>query len=285
VTNGVPDESRNLVSTERRRLLLGILAAGAVACTRNDPDAKSPVAAGDRSPSVAAAPRAVAVDAPDLLASAVLLPGLVNSSTDGPFIDLIRAIDDAYPEGRIRIDAYPVARAVANVVDGTADLAFPEMSLGPDSDAKLPYRFSTEPLGRVSFVLYSNTAKPLDRAQILAAAERGQPYDIVAPPMDWGFPTLQFINFDSTFKRIGAGRIDGLLWAQEEADKVLRELGLKNIRRAHFHDYDDIFILPRSPRGDFVDGILSRVIKAMRANGTLAAAYGKVHRPYVAWQP
>ncbi len=35
------------------------------------------------------------------------LPGLINADKTGPFVDLVRAIDDLYPEVSIRITIYP----------------------------------------------------------------------------------------------------------------------------------------------------------------------------------
>ena len=35
------------------------------------------------------------------------LPGLINADKTGPFVDLVRAIDELYPEVSIRITIYP----------------------------------------------------------------------------------------------------------------------------------------------------------------------------------
>ncbi len=292
-------------SEMRRRILLASLAFGAVGCSREEPakptQAAAPTAPPTTPPSTPANPPSPAtensatpaapataarpVTSPDLIASAILLPSLVDSSTEGSFIELVKAIDESYTQGNISISAYPSARAYANVAEGSADFAFPTMRLEPKLEEKLPYRFTTEAVGKVCFVIYSNTNKPLTRDELLAAAKRGQPYAVEAHALDWGFPTRQFIDFESSFKKISAGRIDGLLWAQEESDLVLKRLGLKNIHREHFLDYDDVFIVPRTPRGDFVDKVISDAIRTMRANGTLDKVYSKVHKPYQDWQP
>lgn len=230
--------------------------------------------------------RSASVPAHDLIAHAILLPGLVDSAESGSLIDLVRALDEHYTEGRIHIHAYPVARALTQVGAGLADLVFPAMRLSPEAEAKLPYRFSSEAIGRVSFVLYSHRRRSLTRDDLLAAAQRGNPYVIEAPPFsDWGFPTRPLVSFESAFRKIVARRIDGLLWAQEEADAVLRGLAIREIRRTHFADYEDVFIVPRGPRGEFVDQVLTRALQAMRASGRLAELYPRVHQPYQDWQP
>jgi ABC-type uncharacterized transport system involved in gliding motility auxiliary subunit len=47
----------------------------------------------------------------DLRASMGLLPGLVDSPTEGAFVDLVRAIDDVYP-GHIEIHVFPMTRSL-----------------------------------------------------------------------------------------------------------------------------------------------------------------------------
>jgi len=268
----------------RRRLALsgGLLALGLASCTGGSSPPPPPVKRVSI-PAVLTEPRPV--DAPDLEAHGLLLPGLVDSASDGAFIDLIRAIDAAYEEGNIAIRAYPAARVDANAAQGTPDFIFPVMRLGPEVEAKMPYRFSTESLGRVSFVLYSHRDRPLDRARLIEAAGRPAAFRVQAPDVEWGFPTQRFIEFVETFRLLDARRIDGFLWAQEEADLMLRRLGLKSIHRAHFQDYEDVLWVPKTVRGDFVDKVLTRVIRSMRENGALAALYARVHRPYQDWQP
>lgn len=59
------------------------------------------------------------------------LPGLINADKTGPFVDLVRAIADLYPEVSIRITIYPLARAMAGVIAGTADFSLPAICRMP----------------------------------------------------------------------------------------------------------------------------------------------------------
>lgn len=59
------------------------------------------------------------------------LPGLINADKTGPFVDLVRAIDELYPEVSIRITIYPLARAMAGVIAGTADFSLPAICRMP----------------------------------------------------------------------------------------------------------------------------------------------------------
>lgn len=224
-------------------------------------------------------------DSPDLHGAAAFLPSLLESEKSGRYARLMEAIALGHPDGAIHYDVTPMLRMYQSVARSEADFGFPVMRLAAGADAALPYRYSSERVGVVSFVLYTRSATPLGPAQIIAAAGRGQPYIIEAPPGEWGFPTWRSFLMESAFKKLALGRIDAFIWAQEEADATLRKLKLTGIHRAHFADYDEVLIVPRTARGDFVDTILTGAIRAARKNGTLAKAYAAVHRPYDDWQP
>lgn len=49
----------------------------------------------------------------DLQASLAILPGLAETPAKGTFVDIVKALDDVYTEGRITIQLYPFARSVS----------------------------------------------------------------------------------------------------------------------------------------------------------------------------
>lgn len=257
----------------RRHLLLAAAAAGLGGCSRQE-----------SAPAAQATGRAV--DDPTLLAAGMLLPGLVNSSTDGALIDLVREMGQHYSRGPIVINAFPVARVLESAAQGVIDLGFPWMRATTADGGRSPYRCSTEPYGRVNFVLYSNRRKPVTRALIEQQLRQGHmDLSIEAPAFDWRFPYQQFINFESAFRKLVAGRLDALLWAQEEADLVLRQMQLSDIRRENYGDFDDVFLLPPGPRGDAVDRIVTDTLGKLRQSGRLQALYRRIHLPHDPWQP
>jgi polar amino acid transport system substrate-binding protein len=233
----------------------------------------------------AAAQPARPVDSPDLYGVAAFLPSLLESEKAGRYARLMDTIALAHRDGAIHYNVTPMLRMYQTVAKSEADFGFPVMKLPLGTDDASAYRYSTEKVGVVTFVLYTRGAKPLSRERIVAAAGRGQPYIIEAPPGDWGFPTYRNFLMESAFKKLALGRLDGFIWAQEEADAMLRKLKPAGIRRAHFADFDEVLIVPRTARGDFVDAALTRAIRAARKNGSLAKAYAQVHRPYQEWQP
>lgn len=226
----------------------------------------------------------------DLTASLALLPGVIDSPDRGPFVDLVKAIGSAYTEGKIKIETYPFARSIDNVVKGKADFHIPTVRNRAVSAESLPYRFTTEKIGNVAFVIYSNAEKPLTKKMLQEAmAHKGKfPYTIeVVPGIEnqFGFPGTPSVDLTSSLQKVQKKRIDALVWAQEEADNALKTLKIKAVKREHWMDYEDSIIIAKGPQGDAVDKILSGALKKLRANKQLQPLYAKVHRPYDDWQP
>lgn len=237
-------------------------------------------------PAASAAPcRGAALPDGALRANGVYLPGLLESGDGGPYLELMRLIfSHGKPAIAAGVEVLPGARVFSNIAKGSIDFAFPMLKVRQGADDAQPYRLSSEKIGVVAFVIYSRAGQPLTREAIAAAAARGQPYAIEAPPADWGFPTAKNFKLSSALKKIELGRLDALIWAQEEADITLRQLNLTQIQRGHFGDYDEVFMLPRNARGDQVDCALTQAIREARKGGRLQAAYARVHQPYSDWQ-
>lgn len=237
------------------------------------------------------APFLVSADGPkDLTASLALLPGVIDSPDKGPFVDLVKAIAGVYTEGKIKIETYPFARSIDNVVKGKADFHIPTVRNRAISVPSLPYRFTTEKIGSVAFVIYSNSERPLTKKMLQdAMAQKGKfPYTIEVVPgieQQFGFPGTSSVDLTSSLQKVQKKRIDALVWAQEEADNALKNLKIKTVRREHWMDYEDSIIIAKGPHGDAVDKILSNALKKLRASKQLQPLYAKVHRPYDDWQP
>ncbi|MEJ2794341.1 transporter substrate-binding domain-containing protein [Iodobacter sp. LRB] len=224
------------------------------------------------------------INNPDIHGVAVFLPEILENAETGPFPGLLKTINKYYPEGKISISIEPVKRVYLDTNNKNADFRFPIMKISEGADNYTPYQFSKEMLGKVSFVLYTFSKKPLTKEDILKVANLAK-YSIEAPPVNWGFSTKSVVNLEQSLKKLNAGRIDALIWAQEEADYIIKKFKLNQIHRAHFDDYPDVLFLSCNQRGDFVNNALSKAIAAARASGELQKAYIKVHKPYQDWQP
>ncbi len=226
----------------------------------------------------------------DLTGSLALIPGLIDSPEKGPFVEIVKAMGSVYTGGKIKIETYPFARSVDNVIKGKADFHIPTIRNRALSDAGLPYRFTTEKIGTVCIVIYSNKEKQITKKMLAAAmAQKGQfPYAIDLPAGIeglFGFPGSPSNDVAMSLQKLAKKRIDALVWAQEEVDLALRNMKLNMITREHWADFDDSIIIAKGPQGDAVDEILSGALKKLRASGRLQALYTKVHRPYDDWQP
>ncbi|HDT5894107.1 TPA: ABC transporter substrate-binding protein [Aeromonas hydrophila subsp. hydrophila] len=177
------------------------------------------------------------------------LPGLINADKTGPFVDLVRAI--------------------RNLQD--ADL--------------LPYRFSTRSFGKVTHVLYSNTDHLITPDMAYGIVPTKRDLLIEATPGFLPIPLQRSMSIEQSLRKLSRGRIDAFIWAQEEADLMLRQLKLTNIHREHLGDFEDVFIIAKGPAGDETDRFLGEAIDRLAASGKLAQIYSRLHRPYVEWQP
>jgi polar amino acid transport system substrate-binding protein len=229
-------------------------------------------------------PEVLPIDDPNIHGVAIFLPGILENPNTGPFPDLLKTINMYYPEGTISISIEPVNRVYLTTNNKNADFRFPIMKISENAASFTPYQFSNEMLGKVSFVLYTFNDKALTKEDILKVANLTK-YAIEAPPVNWGFSTTGVISLEQSLKKLNIGRVDAVIWAQEEADYIIKKFKLNHIRRAHFDDYPDVLFLSCNQRGDFVNKVLSKAIAAARASGELQKAYIKVHKPYDNWQP
>ncbi|OOE89525.1 MULTISPECIES: ABC transporter substrate-binding protein [unclassified Salinivibrio] len=209
------------------------------------------------------------------------LPGLINLDQSGPFVDFVHFLDDQDPNTHIEIEVFPIHRAINGIVQGRADMMLPAVR-PPSTVTDLPFAFSRESFGDVTHVLYTNKNNPLPVDELWAEPER---YNIEAVPYYMPFNVARSHGIKQSLLRLAAGRIDGFVWAQEEADMILKQLGLTHIHRAHFADLQDVFVIPKGEQGKPIDAYLTTLITRLRNSGQLEKAYRKVHRPYVDWQP
>jgi polar amino acid transport system substrate-binding protein len=226
----------------------------------------------------------------DISVSMAQIPNLIDSADEGPFVELVKAIDEAYEGGTLTRRMFPFTRSIENVVRGLADCQIP-MFRNPDVDgASLPYRFLSEPLGTVSVVLYSHVDRPLEGTALQASLRGGGPLpykvETLRGSSEFGAFTKSYTDsIEQGLRRVAAGRIDAFFMVQDEGDYVLRKLKLKTIYRSLYRSFDDVMVIPKGARGDDLDRELSGAIRSLKASERWNPIYYKIHRPYDAWQP
>ena len=228
-------------------------------------------------------------NARDLKVSMAFLPDILESPDKGMFVDLIKAIDDVYEEGKIERSVYPFPRSIDNVISGKADFHIPMIRNTLVSAEALPYAYSTEKMGDVCFVIYSHLNNPIT-IEGIQKAKKIKPFPIKIETIGgfidyFDFPVIESIGVENSLRKVDAKRIDAFVFAQEECDFTIKKYKLKNIHRELYEKFDDVFIIPKGNKGKEIDRILSGCIQTMRSSGKLEGLHQKVHLPYQLWQP
>jgi polar amino acid transport system substrate-binding protein len=231
---------------------------------------------------------ALCQDHPTLKASLAFLPDILESPEKGVFVDLVKAIDKEYP-GKIEIEVFPFPRSLDNIIAGRADFHMPMIRNKLIPDELLPYRYVSEIMGYVCFVIYSNKANPIT-LDMLKNAEARDNFPFRVETMRgfkayFPFPVINSSRVTSSLEKVNLRRADAFIFAQEESDYTVRMLNLKEIHRELYDHFEDVMVIPKGARGDTVDHILSYYIQKLKADGTWQPLHLKVHVPYDDWQP
>lgn len=229
-----------------------------------------------------------AVMARDLSVSMAFLPDILENPDKGVFVDIIKAMDDVYDE-KIERNVFPFPRSLDNVISGKADFHLPMIRNKIVQQTSLPYAYSTEKMGDVYFVIYSNKDNPVTLDKIRQAKDT-KPFPLKIESIlgfleYFDFPISESTGLENSLKKVSAKRIDAFIFAQEECDFTVKQLKLKDIHREVYDKFDDVFVIPKGPQGEEIDTILSACIKKLASTGEMQKLHMKVHLPYQEWQP
>ena len=232
-----------------------------------------------------------AATAGNLKASMAKLPVLIEDENTGGFVELVKALDEVYAEGEILREVYPFKRSLDNVIKGKADFHIPLIRNPLIPEDKLPFRYSSLPTGPVAFVIYSHKDNPLAKEDIAKAGGKNPPdfpYKIHTVPGHtelFVFPTVENFDFENCLKMVVMKRIDAVILPQEEADFIIRKLGIKEIHRSLYYEFDSMLVVAKDKRGEEIDRILTEALKKLKADGRLDRINENIHSPYRDWQP
>ena len=224
-------------------------------------------------------------DAMDLNAHLGIIPPHAETGVDGQprggFVELVRALDEVYTEGRIIINLYPVARASHNLRKGKADFVLPTIPHPHIPLEDQPYAFAQEPIVEVSFVLYTRADRP-----VLSMDKIGNyRIDVVRGTDIFSFAVHGIGDFQQGILRVIAGRSDGFISEQEGADAFIRKNKVKNIHRTLYATFNASIMIPKGPRGKEIDRIVSQALRTLKESGKLRKITDTIHRSYSDWQP
>ena len=222
----------------------------------------------------------------DLIAAIGLIPPHATPGKDGRpqggFVDVIRAIDQVYPEGRITIKLLPIARAITTLVNGQSDFFIPYIPNSHVPPETLPFAYATEPVVDVSFVLYTHSDKPAPQIDNL---EKFKIETLRGAALHFPFKIMEIDSFRQGILRVLKGRIDGFIAEQDGTDKFIIDNEIKNIRRTLYATWHSSIIISKGPEGKEIDRIISGALKKLKESGELKKITDTIHRPFSDWQP
>jgi ABC-type amino acid transport substrate-binding protein len=225
-------------------------------------------------------------EARDLTAVIGLIPPHAQIGEDGRprggFVEVVKAIDKVYQDGQITIKILPIARAIRNVVNGQADFFIPYIPNPHVPLATLPFSFAAEPIVDVSFVLYSLADKPVPRVDAL---EKFNIETLRGAALHFPFKISEIDSFKQGILRVVMGRSDGFIVEQDAGDKFIRDNKIKQIHRTLYATWDSSIMIPKGPKGEMIDRIVSEALQELKKSGKLTPITETIHRPYTDWQP
>ncbi|HZH28099.1 MAG TPA: transporter substrate-binding domain-containing protein [Azospirillaceae bacterium] len=214
--------------------------------------------------------------AADRTASLAQLPALAESETRGILVDLIKAMDKATGT-TTKIIVAPFQRSMKNVADGQADYHLPILD-NPERPAQLDGLM----LGRKTtvvnarFGLYTHKDRPVD----LAKADQFRLETEAAHTDLFPMKIAPSTCLECSLRKILADRIDGVVFAMLEMDKLLASLeGKENIRRSVYRVYRGTAILPANAKGEATDAFLADAIEKLKQNGEYQRILGPLLEP------
>ena len=191
------------------------------------------------------------------------------------FVNLMNAIGVQIPGARLTFEAVPEAVALPQLVAGQADMIVPYARSATDDK---PYFLSAAPVTKAYYVLYTNTARPLELSKIAQYTIEGERRNEAV----LGLSLRQSGGPEESLTHVHDGTIDGYINAEGATDPALRALGFKNIHRHLYEETHNYVLLPKTAAGRDFDRLLSHAVS--RAVGS--PGYDDMQkRPYGDWQP
>ncbi len=214
-------------------------------------------------------------------ASLALLPVAAESEEIGVLVDLVKLWGKVTGK-KIKIEVYPFKRSLKNAINNKADFHLPLIKNPYKNDNEQDFDYSTSVIFNVNFVLYTNKTKHINKTKL-------SDYAVITDPAHtefFDFPIEEnYSGIGSSLNMLNKGIIDGYIFADVEADPVLKKLGLKNIKRELYKIYYVHAVLPKGEKGKGVDIIISEAMNKIRKSGAWAELMNPVYHEYIDWQP
>ncbi len=198
------------------------------------------------------------------------MPSVSEEGEKGELCDFIREYEKV---SGIKIDfkVRPFIRSIDSVVKGIVDFHFPLIE--PKNVENLPYSFSTVTLDKVKFLLFSNANNPLTPDQLEGKSLETDVTHVNLFPHEIS-PSACVL---CSLKKVDKGRLDGFIYADGVAERLIEKEGFRNIHRTLYDSYNIKFVIPKGTRGSPVDRFLTKYSEILKNNGTWERYYTDIN--------
>jgi len=197
------------------------------------------------------------------------LPVLAETKDKGILVNMVKALDKAMGSTS-DIGVFPFPRSIDNVVQGKAAYHLPELEDPKTDPASLPFDLSDTMFFKVHFVLYSTKGAGVTLDNLASKKIETS----MAHTRYFPFKIKGSSNFESSMKKVNAGRIDGFIFAMLEMDSLMAALKLDNIERQLYQSFEVRAILPKGQKGGDTDKYLKAGMDKLVASGEYAKIMG-----------
>jgi polar amino acid transport system substrate-binding protein len=209
-------------------------------------------------------------------------------ATSDMYVNLIKAIGEAM-NVTMNVQVMPGGRVNYLIENKQTDIILPDLRIpDPGKRAALKFDDSTVTMYNLSFVLYTNKAKPIDIADLKKGNKKGYKIETdVSQINTFEFVGIPTTNLDASLKKVNDGTIDGFIFSQSTGDAFLKKGGYKNVKRSFYGIYDMAFGLQKGQTGGSLDKLLTEGIARIKANKKYEAILGQAVKDgiYQDWQP
>ena len=214
--------------------------------------------------------------------SVAQMPALAENKEKGVVINFLKAMEKASGQ-TFDIVVQPFARSIGDAIEGRADAHFPLLQAvgAPNSTGKFDY--STEVVYPVNFVLYTKKGSSFTPDTIKTAKIETD----IAHTDYFDFSTTGSSDLLLSLKKVDAGRIDGVIFADNVIDPIIKSNNLTGLKRSMYKVFNVKFVLPKGGNGGSADKAITAAIAKLKASGEwskLTEAVG-LGRSYDNWQP
>jgi len=187
------------------------------------------------------------------------------------------------------VEVVPPARAAMMIETKKVDVIFPATkSTDPQKNAARPMDLSAAKVFSMVFVLYANKGKPASVEQLRSGNPGNLQVETTASLASlFEFKPVVTTSVETSLKKVDAGRVDGLVYAQEAGDPQLKNLGLHNIVRSMYSLNEVTFGIQKGQAAGALDKVLVDGISKLKADGRLdqIISFALKNGTYNDWQP